>query len=80
MSLHQFWGDAPLWYHVANLLIHCVSALLLLRILRKLEIPGAWLAVLIFALHPIQTETVAWISELKNVLSGLFYSARFLPT
>ena len=75
---HQFWGDAPLWYHVANLLIHCVSALLLLRILRKLEIPGAWLAALIFALHPIQTETVAWISELKNVLSGLFFFGSIL--
>jgi tetratricopeptide (TPR) repeat protein len=75
---HQFWGDAPLWYHVANLLIHCVSALLLLRILRKLEIPGAWLAALIFALHPIQTETVVWISELKNVLSGLFFFGSIL--
>ncbi|HYY29009.1 MAG TPA: tetratricopeptide repeat protein [Chthoniobacterales bacterium] len=75
---HQLWGDAHRWYHVTNILIHCLSALLLLQILRKLEIPGAWLAALIFAIHPIQVETVAWISELKNVLSGAFYFASIL--
>jgi protein O-mannosyl-transferase len=75
---HLLWGDAQLWYHITNLLIHCLSVLLLLQILRKLEIPGAWLAALIFALHPIQIETVAWISELKNVLSGAFYFGSIL--
>jgi protein O-mannosyl-transferase len=75
---HMLWGDAQLWYHVTNILIHCLSVLLLLQILKKLEIPGAWLAALIFALHPIQVETVAWISELKNVLSGTFYFSSIL--
>jgi protein O-mannosyl-transferase len=75
---HLLWGDAQLWYHAANVLIHCLSVLLLLIILRKLEVPGAWLAALIFALHPIQVETVAWISELKNVLSGVFYFGSIL--
>jgi tetratricopeptide (TPR) repeat protein len=75
---HMLWGDAQLWYHVTNILIHCLSVLLLLQILKKLEIPGAWLAAFIFALHPIQVETVAWISELKNVLSGAFYFGSIL--
>jgi protein O-mannosyl-transferase len=70
---HQLWGDWPAGYHLLNILLHCASALLLVRILQQLEIPGAWLAAVIFALHPIQAESVAWISELKNILSGVFY-------
>jgi protein O-mannosyl-transferase len=74
----RFFGDSPTGYHLVNLLLHIGCAVLVLKILRFLRIPGAELATIIFALHPVNVETVAWITERKNTLSGVFALAATL--
>ena len=70
---HQFWGDSVVGYHLTNVLLHALSACLVVMIVRTFRRPGAVLAGLIFALHPVCVEAVAWISEQKSTLSGVFY-------
>ena len=70
---HSVWGDAVTGYHLVNVALHAVAACLVVRIARRMALPGAWLAGLCFALHPISVEAVAWISEQKSTLSGVFY-------
>jgi tetratricopeptide (TPR) repeat protein len=70
---HHIWGDAVIGYHLTNVLLHGISAILIALILRRLAIPGAWLAGMIFAIHPVTVEAVAWISEQKSTLSAVFY-------
>jgi tetratricopeptide (TPR) repeat protein len=70
---YQVWRADPLPYHLVNLLFHAGSALVLWQVLRRLRIPGAWLGAALWALHPVMAGSVAWISEMKNTESGLFF-------
>jgi Tfp pilus assembly protein PilF len=67
------WGLAPAGYHLVNILLHAFNAMLVFLLLRRLAVPGAMLSALVFALHPVMVESVAWVTELKNVLSAFFY-------
>ena len=70
---HKIWGLDPVGYHAVNILLHLGNCLLLWRLCDRLAIPGAVVIAAVFAVHPLHVESVAWIIERKDVLSGLFY-------
>ncbi|MEY2879493.1 MAG: O-GlcNAc transferase, partial [Verrucomicrobiota bacterium] len=71
--IHAWFGFDPLPYHLVNVALHVASAWLLWGVLRALAVRGAWLGAALWALHPVQVESVAWISELKNTQSAVFF-------
>ena len=75
---HKLWGFDPVGYHIVNVLLHLANTLLLWYLVRRLSVPGAWVVAAVFAVHPLHVESVAWVIERKDVLSGLFYLASVL--
>lgn len=75
---YHLWGLHPWPYHLENLLLHALGAVLLWRLLARLGAHGPWLGAALFALHPVGVESVAWITERKNTLSGVFCVASAL--
>src|SRR5262245_22098536 len=76
---YQLFGLNPRAFHLVNVLLHAANSVLLFLLLRRMtatEWPSAFVAAL-FALHPAHVESVAWISERKDVLSAMFW---FLTT
>jgi tetratricopeptide (TPR) repeat protein len=71
--LHRVFGDGTTAYHLVTIALHALTGVLLYRLLARLAVPGALVAATAFVLHPVHVESVAWISEIKNTLSGVFF-------
>ena len=71
-TMYRFFEDDPAGYHIVNILFHALAAILIYLSLRRLSMPGAWLAGMVFALHPVNASSVVWVSEIKNTLSMIF--------
>jgi tetratricopeptide (TPR) repeat protein len=75
---YQLHGADPFAYHATNVALHATNAVLVGVVLEAAAIPAPWVAAALFAVHPMHVESVAWVTERKNVLSGAFYLLAFL--
>ena len=79
LTLSTFWAERRLWglnpvgYHAVNIALQALNAVLVFLLLRRLKVPGAWVAAALWAVHPVNAESVAWATELKNLQSGAFF-------
>ncbi|MBL8878075.1 MAG: tetratricopeptide repeat protein [Phycisphaerales bacterium] len=71
---YQLWGDEPRGYHVVNVALHALNAMLVVCLLRALgmSVGAAFAVALLFAVSPIQVMSVAWVAQRKNTLSTAF--------
>ncbi|HNT37203.1 MAG TPA: hypothetical protein PKH07_19585, partial [bacterium] len=74
---YQIWGARPLGYHVNNLVLHTLNALLFWWLLARMRVVGNWFAAALFAVHPVHVESIAWVTERKGLLAGLFFLLAF---
>lgn len=77
---HTFWGMNPTGYHATNVLLHLVNGLLVFVLVRQLtdKLFVAWVTAALFLVHPVQIETVAWVSSRKGLLSASFMLAALI--
>ncbi len=75
---YQIFGNSPSGYHIVNIAFHAIASALIYLVLRRLKVPAALLAGLVFALHPVNASSVAWVAETKNTLSMIFLALTLL--